>query len=72
MHPNRNYLINKRDVIFSDDTCSLDLLDLMECHLENIRRLGNVLVIDTFSNNGWTTPLKLQEQKKSHWKILNQ
>ena len=57
--PKKNYATNKTDVYHIDDTWSLDILDPKNYGLENNRGYRYVLVIiDNFSKNGWTLPLK--------------
>ena len=57
--PKKNYATNKRDVYHIDDIWSLDILDLKVYGPENNRNYRYVLVIiDNFSNFGWTIPLK--------------
>ena len=57
--PKRNYPTNKTNVYDIDDVWSLDLLDLKDYKPENNEGYRYVLgVIDNFSKNGWTTPLK--------------
>ena len=57
--PRKNYPTNKTDVHHIDDTWSLDILDLKDYGPENNRGYRYVLVIiDNFSKNGWTVPLK--------------
>ena len=57
--PKKNYNTNKTDVYHIDDICSLDILDLKDYGPENNKRYRYVLVIlDNFSNFGWTVPLK--------------
>ena len=57
--PKKNYATNKTDVYFIDDIWSLDILDLKDYGSENNRGYRYVLVIiDSFSKFGWTTPLK--------------
>ena len=56
--PKKNYDKNKTDVYHIDDTWSLDILDLKDYGPENNRNYRYVLVvIDNFSNFGWTIPL---------------
>ena len=55
----RKYLANKTDVYHINNFWSLDFLDLKDYGAENNRGYGFVLeVIDNFSKNGWTVPLK--------------
>ena len=57
--PKKNYITNKTDVYFIDDIWSLDILDLKDYGPENDRGYRYVLVIiDKFSNYGWTIPLQ--------------
>ena len=57
--PKKNYATNKTDVYHIDDIWSLDILDLKDYGIENIRGYRYVLVIiDNFSKFGWTVPLK--------------
>ena len=57
--PRKNYATNKTDVYHIDDIWSLDILDLKDYGQENNRGYRYVLVvIDNFSKNGWTSPLK--------------
>ena len=57
--PKKYYPTNKTDVYHIDDTWSLDILDRKDYGPENNRGYRNVLVIiDNFSNFGWTVPLK--------------
>ena len=57
--PKKNYITNKTDVFYIDDTWSLDILDLKDYGPENNRGYRYVLVtIDNFSKFGWTIPLK--------------
>ena len=57
--PKRNYATNKTDVYHIGDTWSLDILDLKDFGPENNRGYRYVLVIiDNFSEFGWTVPLK--------------
>ena len=57
--PKRNYITNKTDVNHIDDIWSLDILDLKDYGPESNRAYRYVLVIiDSFSNLGWTVPLK--------------
>ena len=55
----KNYSTNKTDVYHIDDIWSLDILDLKDYGPENNRKYRYVLVIiDNFSNYGFTIPLK--------------
>ena len=57
--PKKNYATNKTDVYIIDDIWSLDILDLKDYGIENNGGYRYVLVIiDNFSNYGWTIPLK--------------
>ena len=57
--PKKNYITNKTDVFYIDDTWSLDILDLKDYGPENNRGYRYILVvIDNFSKFGWTSPLK--------------
>ena len=57
------YATNKTDVYHIDDIWSLDILDLKDYGPENNRGYRYVLVIiDNFSNFGWTFPLKKNAQ----------
>ena len=57
--PEKNHSTNKIDVYHIDDIWSLDILDLKDYGPKNKRRYRYVLVmIDNFSNFGWTVPLK--------------
>ena len=57
--PKKNYPTNKTDVYYIDDIWSLDILDLKDYGPENNRVYRYVLVIiDNFSQFGWTIPLK--------------
>ena len=57
--PKKYYATNKTDVYYIDDVWSLDILDLKDYGPENNRGYRYVLVvIDSFSKYGWTTPLK--------------
>ena len=57
--PKRNYNTNKTDVYYFDIIWSLDILDLKDYGPENNKNYRYVLVvIDNFSNFGWTVPLK--------------
>ena len=57
--PKMNYLTNKTDVYHIHDIWSLDILDLKDYGPENNKGDRFVLVsIDTFSQLGWTVPLK--------------
>ena len=55
----RNYSTNKTDVYYIDNIWSLDILDLKDYAPENIISFRYILlVIDNFSNSGWTASLK--------------
>ena len=57
--PKKYYPTNKTDVYYVDDIWSLDILDLKDYGPKNNRGYRYVLVvIDNFSKNGWTVPLK--------------
>ena len=57
--PKKNYITNKTDVFYTDDTWSLDILDLKDYGPKNNRGYRYVLVtIDNFSKFGRTSPLK--------------
>ena len=57
--PKKIYATNKTDVYHIDDIWSLDVLDLKDYGPGNNRGYRYVLVIiDNFSNYGWTIPLK--------------
>ena len=57
--PKKFFSTNKTDVYHIDDIWSLDILDLKDYGAENNRCYRYVLVIiDNFSKNGWTVPLK--------------
>ena len=57
--PKKNYITNKTNVYYIDDIWSLDILDLKDYGPKNNRGYRYVLVImDNFSNYGWTKPLK--------------
>ena len=57
--PKKNYVSNKTNVYHIDDIWSLDIPDLKDYGPENNRGYRYVLVIiDNFSKNGWTIPLK--------------
>ena len=57
--PKKNYPTNKTDVYHIDDIWSLDILDLKDYGPKNNRSYRYVLVIiNNFSNIGWTVPLK--------------
>ena len=57
--PKKYYATNKTNLYYIDDIWSLDILDLKDSGPENNRGYRYVLVvIDNFSKNGWTTPLK--------------
>ena len=59
--PKTNYATNKTDVYHIDDIWSLKILDLKDYGTENNKYYRYVLVImDTFSNFGWTVPLKIK------------
>ena len=55
--PIKNFPTNKTDVYHIDDFCSLDILDLKVYISENNRTYRYILIlIDNFSNFGWTVP----------------
>ena len=57
--PKKNFSTNKTVVYLIDDIWSLDTLDLKDYGTENNKGYRYVLVIiDNFSNYGFTTPLK--------------
>ena len=57
--PKKNYATNKTNVYHIDDVWSLDILDLKDYGPENNKGYRYILVIlDDFSNFGWTIPLK--------------
>ena len=57
--PKKNYDTNKTNVYHIDNVWSLDIIDLKDYGLENIRGYRYVLVIiENFSKYGWTVPLK--------------
>ena len=57
--PKKNYDTNKTDVYYIDNIWSLDILGLKDYGPKNNRGYRYVLVtIDSFSNYGWTIPLK--------------
>ena len=57
--PEKNYPINKTDVFYIDNICSLDVLNLKDYGSDNNRRYRYALVIIyNFSNFGFTVPLK--------------
>ena len=61
----KNYPTNKTDVYHIDDIWSLDVLDLKDYGPENKRGHRYVLVVvDNFSNLGWTIPFKKSSQTK--------
>ena len=72
--PKKNYPTYKTDAYHFDDIWSLDILDLKDYGPENIRKYRCVsVIIDKFSNFGWTVPLKkknAQTLKDSPDKIL--
>ena len=62
--PKKIYATNKTDVYHIDDISSVDILDLQDYGPENIRGYRYVLVvIDNFSEFGWTIPLKNKNAK---------
>ena len=57
--PKKNYSTNKTIVKHIDDTWSMDLLDMVDYGVKNKKGYRYILVvIDNFSNFGWTVPLK--------------
>ena len=57
--PKKNYITNKIDVYYNDDSWSSDILDLNDYGPENNRRYRYVpIFIDNFSKFGWPVPLK--------------
>ena len=57
--PKNIYATNKTDIYHIDDIWYLDIFDLKDYALENIRGYRYVLVvINNFLNFCWTTPLK--------------
>ena len=57
--PKKKYNTNRTDVYHIDDISSLEILDLKDYGPENNRGYKHVLVIiDNFSNIGWTQGLK--------------
>ena len=57
--PEKNYAANKTDVHHIDDIWSLDILDVKDYGHDNNRKYRYVLVlIDNFSQFGWTKPVK--------------
>ena len=57
--PKKNYATNKTDVYHIDNIWSLDILDLKDYGPKNNRGYRYVLVIiDNFSQFGWTITLK--------------
>ena len=63
--PKKSYFTNRTDVYHIDDIWSLDILDLKDCGPKNDRGLKYVLVIiDNFSNFGWTIPIKKRSNNK--------
>ena len=57
--PKKSYPTNKTDVYHIDDIWSLDILDLKVYHPKNNRGYRYALVVkDSFSNYGFTSPLK--------------
>ena len=72
--PKKNFATSKTDVYHIDDNWSLDILDIKDYGTENNRVCRYILVvIDNFSKNGWTVPLKnkkAQTKKDSLENIL--
>ena len=63
--PKRNYITNTTNVFHIDDTWSLDILDVEDYGAGNNRGYRYVLVvIDNFSQFGWTVPLKNKMRKQ--------
>ena len=59
--PKKNNSTNKTDVNYIDEIWSLDILDLKDYGPENNRGYSYVLVVlDNFSNYGWTVHLKIK------------
>ena len=57
--PKKYYPTNKTNVYHIDDIWSLDILDQKDYGPENNKNYRYVLVvIDKFSKNGWTIPIK--------------
>ena len=57
--PKKNYATNKTDVYYIDNIWSSDILDLKNYGVENNRGYRYILVvIDNFSQYGFTFPLK--------------
>ena len=57
--PKKNYITNKTNLYYIDDIWSPDILDLKDYGPKNNRGYRYVLVvIDNFSEYGWTVPLK--------------
>ena len=57
--PKNKHPTNKTVVYYIDDLWNLDILDLKDYGEEKIRGYRDALVIiNNFSNFGWTTPLK--------------
>ena len=66
--PKKKYFTNKTEVYHTDDIWSLDMLDLKDYGPEKDRGYRCVLVvIDNFSEFGWTVALekKMVKQKKT-------
>ena len=63
--PKKNYSTNKTVVYHIDDIWSLDILDLKDYGSEYNRGYRYVLlVIDNFSELGWTIPLRKYSNNK--------
>ena len=63
--PKMKYSTNKTDVYHIDNIWSLDILDPIYYGPENNKRYRYVLVIiENFSNFGWTVPLKDKTAQK--------
>ena len=57
--PKKIFNTNKTDIYHIDNNWNLDILDLKDHGSEINKGYGYVLVvIDNFSKNGWTIPLK--------------
>ena len=70
--PKKNYATNKTDVYFIDNMWSLDILDLKDYGVKNNRGYRYVLVIiDTFSEYGWTVPLKNKNAQAIKYSFAN-
>ena len=73
--PKKIYSTNKTDVYHIDDIWSLDILDLKDFGPENNRNYRYVLVvlviIDKFSNFGWTVSLKIKKAQTIPYSLEN-